>query len=71
MQTHELRLVGIDTDEQLYAARWALFVFPEVRDLRRIGPAGRVEVIYDNEKPAIDEWLTALHQAGYSVPLAA
>lgn len=49
--------------ERLWAARWYLFEFPEVRNLAELGD-GIVAVLHDGE-PHVGEWVTLLGEHGF------
>lgn len=65
MNTYELRLAGVENEARLAAARWALFVCPEVRDLRATNAPDRVTVVYEGVQPDVARWVAVLIEAGY------
>ena len=65
MNVYALRIADAATEAALAAARWQLFVFPQVRDLRRGISADVVEVLYEGGEPNVGAWLAVLEQAGY------
>jgi hypothetical protein len=48
--------------------RWALFVFPDVRDVAPTGDPGVVRVFYEGTRPYPNVWRVELLQAGFEVP---
>ena len=70
MNVYELKLEGIENERQLHAARWELFVFPEVRDVRPLATGSGVTVVHDGP-PDAERWTNALEQAGFVRALAA
>lgn len=65
MNVYALRIANAATEAALAAARWQLFVFPQVRDLRRGSGDDLVEVLYERGDPNVGAWLAVLEQAGY------
>ena len=65
MNVCELRIAGAERDAELAAARWELFVCPDVRHVYRIGNGDRVAVLYEGAEPDLSGWLAALTRAGY------
>jgi hypothetical protein len=65
VNVYQLQIAGIDSDAQLYAARWALFVCHEIRDVRR-GASGQIEILYESETPRTGAWLRVLAEAGFT-----
>ncbi len=51
--------------EQLWAARWHLFEFPEVRNVVHLGD-GIVAVLHDGD-PQVQEWMALLHERGFEL----
>lgn len=66
MNVVELQVDGIASESRLAAARWELFVFPEIRHVCPLGAGGRVAVLYDGTRPDIVGWLSALAAAGFA-----
>jgi hypothetical protein len=66
----ELKLEGIENERQLATARWELFVFPEIRDVRPLAAGSGVTVVFEGE-PDAERWTHALEQAGFVKALAA
>lgn len=64
MHTYELEIEGAESDPKLWAARWALFVHHEIRDLRRCA-GGRVEILYEGGPARVGAWLETLRDAGF------
>lgn len=64
MHTYELEIHGVESDPKLWAARWALFVHHEIRDLRRRAD-GRVEIVYEDSPARLGAWLETLRDAGF------
>jgi hypothetical protein len=48
--------------------RWALFVFPDVRDVAPTADPGVVRVFYEGTRPYPSVWRVELLQAGFEVP---
>jgi hypothetical protein len=71
VNVYELSLDGVESERRLHAARWELFVFPEIREVCRIGGAGRVGILYEGDEPNAEAWLDALAAAGFVRALAA
>lgn len=65
MNVYELRVAGVEGDARVRAARWALFVCHEIRDVRRGRGNGTIEIVYEGEAPRAERWLRVLEQAGY------
>lgn len=65
MNTYELRVAGVETDARLAAARWELFVCPEVRDVARMDEFERVAIRYEGAQPDVGRWIELLSRAGY------
>ena len=72
MNLYPLLIADATCDAALAAARWQLFVFPEVRDLRRGATNDTAVVVYEGEAPDVAAWLAVLAGAGYDAePLLA
>jgi hypothetical protein len=69
VNVYELQLDGIESEPQLHAARWELFVCPEIRDVVRLGN-GHLAILYEGE-PEPARWLGILEEAGFVRALAA
>jgi hypothetical protein len=69
VNVYELQLDGVVNEQQLHAARWELFVCPEVRDVVLLAN-GHTAVLYDGA-PDAKRWLGLLAKAGYTRMLAA
>jgi hypothetical protein len=63
MNVSELRIEGAQNDATLAAARWALFVFSEIRHVYRIGTTDQAAVLHTGEA-APHRWVAALADAG-------
>lgn len=66
MKAYELRIVGVESEAALAAVRLELFVFPDVRQLCRIGLTDRVVVLYVGERADVVGWIEVLGRAGYT-----
>jgi hypothetical protein len=66
MNVCELRITGVDRDAVLAAARWELFVFPNVIHVHRIACGDRVAILYEGSGPDVQGWIEALGKAGYA-----
>lgn len=66
MNVYELRIAGAESDARLAAARWELFVFPDVRHVYRIGTTDHVALLYEGKRPDVRRWVAVLEQAGYA-----
>jgi hypothetical protein len=66
VNVYELRIAGAESDARLAAARWQLFVFPEVRHVYRIGTTEHVAILYEGAQPDVRRWVAVLEQAGYT-----
>jgi hypothetical protein len=68
VHAYELRIHGLDNAGDREAARWVLFVCPEVRDLVEVGVGrDRFLVIYEGERDEHAVWCRVLENAGYDV----
>jgi hypothetical protein len=65
-----LRITDTASDSRLAAARWALFVFPEIREVCRIVGSDEVAVLH-NGASELRVWLEALEAAGFAAAPAA
>jgi len=65
MKSYELRIRGLRDASALAAARWELFVFPEVRDLLPWSGTDRFIVLYEGVSPHPTAWCRVLSAAGY------
>jgi hypothetical protein len=66
MNVCELCITGVDRDAVLAAARWELFVFPNVIHVHRSGGGERVAILYEGAEPDVKAWIEALAKAGYA-----
>jgi hypothetical protein len=66
VNVYELRIAGIGSDARLAAARWELFVFPDVRHVYRIGTTDHAAVLYEGAQPDVRRWVAVLERAGYA-----
>ena len=48
--------------------RWALFVFPDIRDVAPTGDPAVVRIFYEGTRPYPNVWRVELLQAGFDVP---
>jgi hypothetical protein len=69
MNVCELHISGVDRDAVLAAARWELFVFPNILHVHRIGNGERVAILYEGAEPDVGAWIAALGRAGYAASL--
>lgn len=69
MNVFELRIPGTERESRLWAARWELFVCPEIREVNRTGATDEVAILCDHEQPNVSHWLEVLEQAGYPAQL--
>lgn len=53
------------SQERLWAARWHLFEFPEVRNLIHLG-GGIVVVVHDGD-PQVQDWVDLLGEHGFEI----
>ncbi len=65
MNVFELRIPGTESESRLWAARWALFVCPEIRDVNRTGATDEVAILCEDAQPDFSHWLEVLDEAGY------
>jgi hypothetical protein len=65
MKSYEVRIRGLGAASSLAAARWELFVFPEVRDLLPWSGRDRFVVLFEGERPDPSAWCRVLSAAGY------
>ena len=67
MHVYELRIRGLDAPGRRAAARWELFVCPEVRDLVKAAGPDRFLVLYEGDWDQHAVWCRVLENAGYEV----
>jgi hypothetical protein len=48
--------------------RWALFVFPDIRDVAPTDDPEVIRIYYEGKRAYPDVWRTELLQAGFDVP---
>jgi len=48
--------------------RWALFVFPDIRDVQPTDDPEVVRIFHEGERPYPDAWRVQLAQEGFEVP---
>jgi hypothetical protein len=48
--------------------RWALFVFPDIRDVEPTDDPEVIRIFYEGKRAYPDVWRTELVQAGFDVP---
>jgi len=65
MKSYEVRIRGLRDASSLAAARWELFVFPEVRDLLPWSGSDRFIVLYEGERLDPTAWCRLLSATGY------
>ena len=53
------------SQERLWAARWHLFEFPEVRNMIHLG-GGIVAVLHDGD-PHVQDWVELLDEHGFEI----
>jgi hypothetical protein len=53
------------SQERLWAARWLLFEFPEVRNMVHLGD-GLVAILHHGE-PSVQEWMALLDACGFAI----
>jgi hypothetical protein len=66
MNVVELRIAGVESDEEFAAARWELLVFGQISHVDRIGATDHVSIAYQGTKPKVGAWLAALANASYT-----
>jgi len=71
VNVYELYLDGVESERRLNAARWELFVFPEIREVCRIGASRHVAILHEADEPNVNAWLEVLAAAGFVRALAA
>jgi hypothetical protein len=71
VNVYELDLDGIESDARVWAARWVLFVCPEIRDVCRAGASDRLAIVHEGEQPDPARWLALLRSAGFALRRAA
>lgn len=67
MHAYELRIRGLDSAADRFAARWELFACLEVRDLVKAAGPDRFLVLYDGDWDQHAVWCRVLENAGYEV----
>jgi hypothetical protein len=65
MNAYELRIQGLGNAISFTAARWELFVFPEVQGLARGMARNQFVVLYEGESADPTAWCRVLSAAGY------
>jgi hypothetical protein len=50
--------------------RWALFVFPDIRDVQPTDAPEVVRIFHEGERPHPEVWRVQLAQEGFDVPSA-
>jgi hypothetical protein len=65
MNVLELRIAGVEDDEQFAAARWELLAFGRISRVDRIGTTDHILIGYQGTKPRMRTWLSALAKASY------
>jgi hypothetical protein len=67
MRYHDLEVR--DARNQWHAIRWALFMFPDIRDVQPTDDSDVVRIFYEGSRPYPNVWAVELAQQGFDLPI--